>query len=292
MRSILRLSVVAAAAAAALTACRPDEVITTPDVPTAGVRFINASPDTSGAYGMDFRFVDLVENNQQFRHTFRSVPVTGSGVTISSLVQFKPAKATTPREFVVFLDDTLQSIAKTKVFTGTANLTAGVNYTYIVWGRGRGGTLKLDNWADDVPDPGNKVALRVINATETPIDVRAFVTGATVPAAPTWAKVPGLSKSGYVLVDPAAITYNVRLADATANLFANLTAIPGAAATSSAGAGAKLDRCATPGTSVAGSAVSLIVFPASTPGARTPQIAAFQVPAGTFVWDRRPPCGF
>lgn len=291
MRSILRLSVVAVAAAAALTACRPDEVITTPVTPTAGVRFINASPDTSGAYGLDFRFVDLVENSQQFRHTFRSVPST-SGVIASTLVEYKGANATTPRPYVVFLDDTLQSIASTKVFTGTANLTAGVNYTYIVWGRGRGGTLKLDNWAEDVPDPGTKVALRVINATETPIDVRAFVAGSTAPAAPTWANVPGLSRSSYVLVDPANITYNVRLAGATTNLFADMGALVGAKASSSAGANGKLDTEPLPGTTVAGSAISLIVFPASTPGARTPQAAAFQVPAGAFVWDRRPPRGF
>lgn len=292
MRSVLRLPVMVAAAAAVLTACRPDEVIVTPVVPTAGVRFINASPDTSGAYGLDFRFVDIVESNVQFRHTFRSGPSTTAGVTGASLVQYKPASAAQARQFVVFLNDSLQNIASTKVFTGTANFADGVNYTYIVWGRGRGGTLKLDNWAENVADPGTKVALRVINATETPIDVRAFVSGTAAPAAPTWANVPALSRSSYVLVDPARISYNVRLAGSSTNLFADLTALVGAPAFSSAGAGGKLDMGSTPGTTVAGSAISLIVFPASTSGARTPQTAAFQVPAGAFVWDRRPPRGF
>lgn len=291
MRSILRLSVVAAAAAAALSACRPDEVITTPLVPTAGVRFINASPDTAGAYGVDFRFVDLLENSMHFRQLFREQPTTTSGVTASVLTQYKASNATQPRQYVVFLDDTIQSIASTKVFTGTANLTAGTNYTYIMWGRGRGGTLKLDSWAEDVADPGAKVALRVINATEEAIDVRAFVTGTTAPASPTWANVPGMSKSSYVLVDPANITYNVRRAGATTNMFADMPALQGVKAFSSAGANGKLDTPSTPGTTVAGSAISLIVYPASTPGARTPQTAAFQVPAGAFVWDRRPPSG-
>lgn len=291
MRSILRLTAATAVALATLSACRPDEVIKTEDIPTAGVRFINASPDTSGAFGVDFRFVDLVESNAHFRHTFRSGPTTSGGITASTLVQYKGAREGS-RAFSVFLDDTLQSIASVKVFSGTAALSAGKNYTYIMWGQGRTGTLKLSNWEENVADPGAQVALRVINATESPIDVRAFVSGQTEPAAPTWANVPALSASSYVLVAPGSIVYNVKAAGTTTNLFANLTALPGAAASSSAGAGGKLDISSTPGTTVAGSAISLIVFPRSTAGARTPQTAAFAVPAGTFVWDRRPPRGF
>lgn len=291
MRSILRLTVASMVAGATLTACRPDTVIATENIPTAGVRFINASPDSSGAFGVDFRFVDLVESNAQFRHTFRSGPTTSAGITVSTLVQYKAARAGA-RQYSVFLDDTIQTIASTKVFSGTANLTADKNYTYIMWGQGRAGTLKLGSWEENVADPGAKVALRVINATESPIDVRTFVTGTTAPANPTWASVPGLSASSYVLVDPASITYNVRAAGGTTNLFADLQALPGQAATSSAGAGGKIDIGSTPGTTVAGSAISLIVYPRSTAGARTSQAAAFQVPAGAFVWDRRPPRGF
>jgi hypothetical protein len=36
------------------------------NIPTAGVRFINAVPDSSGAFGFTLRFVDIVENNVQF----------------------------------------------------------------------------------------------------------------------------------------------------------------------------------------------------------------------------------
>ncbi|MBY0489911.1 MAG: DUF4397 domain-containing protein [Gemmatimonadaceae bacterium] len=291
MRSILRLTVASMVAGATLTACRPDTVITTEDLPTAGVRFINASPDTSGAFGVDFRFLDLVESNAQFRHTFRSGPTTSGGVTGSTLVQYKAARAGA-RSYAVFLDDTIQTIASTKVFSGTANLTAGTNYTYIMWGQGRTGTLKLGSWDETTTVPSGKVAIRVINATESPIDVRYFTTGGTEPTDPSWAAVPGLSKSNYINVDPASITFSVRAAGGTTNLFNNLLALPGTAASSSAGAGGKLDISSTPGTTVAGSAISLIVFPRSTAGARTPQAAAFLVPAGTFVWDVRPPRGF
>ncbi len=291
MRSILRLTVASMVAGATLTACRPDTVIATEDIPTAGVRFINASPDTSGAFGVDFRFVDLVESNAQFRHTFRSGPTTSGGVTASTLVQYKPARAGS-RSYSVFLDDTIQTIASTKVFSGTANLTAGTNYTYIMWGQGRTGTLKLGSWEETTTVPSGKVAIRVINATETPIDVSYFTTGGTAPATPSWAAVPGLSKSNYINVDPASITFNVKAAGSSTNLFNNLLALPGSAASSTAGAGGKLDISSTPGTTVAGSAISLIVFPRSTAGSRAPQASAFTAPAGTFVWDVRPPRGF
>ena len=51
MRRITQLPalVIAAGALAALAACSPDKVVTTEDVPTAGVRFINAVPDTGGS---------------------------------------------------------------------------------------------------------------------------------------------------------------------------------------------------------------------------------------------------
>ena len=46
MRRILKLSLTCLAAGA-VTACEPDTVITTEVLPYAGVRFINAVPDTA-----------------------------------------------------------------------------------------------------------------------------------------------------------------------------------------------------------------------------------------------------
>jgi hypothetical protein len=80
----ITLSVLGLAAGATMSACSgPDKVITTPDTPTAGVRFINALPDSAGAFGLDFRFIDLVENSTQFRQSFRNTPTTTAGVTAS-----------------------------------------------------------------------------------------------------------------------------------------------------------------------------------------------------------------
>jgi hypothetical protein len=291
MRRSIRLSVLCLAAGATMSACKPDTVINTPVVPTAGVRFINALPDSAGAFGLDFRFVDLVESNAQFRVPFRNSPTTTAGVTASSLTQFKAAQAGS-RHFIVFLDDTIQAIASTKLKDSTLTLEAGKNYTVILWGEARAGQMQLKVFEDNPADPGSKVALRVINASSTAIDVRTYPTGGTLPAAATWSNVGTRTISSFVTADTGSITYNVQPAGGGTALFADQVALLGAVATSSAGAGAKLDIEPLPGTRVAGSAVTLVVYPRSTAGSRTPQTAAFQVPAGSFMWDRRPPRGF
>ena len=291
MRRFLLLSVVCLLAGVA-GACKTDEVIATEDIPTAGVRFINAVPDTAGAYGLDLRFVDQVENNAQFRIGFRNSPQTTSGITGSSSVQYKPARAGS-RHFVIFLDDTLQAAAQTKLKDTTVTLVAGKNYTALLWGYARAGStpvMKLSFFEEVVPDPGTQVALRVINATNGAIDVRQFVKGGTAPASATWANVPAMSISGYVTAAASAtgIMYNVRAAGSATNMFNDIQALLGSPATSSAGT-STLDIAPLPGTSVAGSAVTLVVYPASVVGSRVPQTAAFLVPAGSFIWDRRPP---
>ncbi len=291
MRRIIRSSVLCLVAGAAMSACSPELVTITPDIPTSGVRFINALPDSAGAFGLDFRFVDIVENSAAFRMPFRNTPTTAAGVTVSTSTQYRPAQAGN-RRFVVFLDDTIQAIAQTKLKDSTLSLVAGKNYTVILWGAARAGQMKLTVIDETITDPGAKVALRVINAGTTPIDVRTFPTGGTVPANATWSNVGALSVSSFVTADTGSINYNVRDSGTGTALFADQTAMLGAVAFSTAGSAGKLDIEPIPGTRVAGSAVTMVVFPRSTAGARTPQTAAFQVPAGSFMWDRRPPRGF
>src|SRR4051794_24842365 len=68
MRRIIPLSVLAIGAVMACS--EPETVIPTAAIPAAGVRFINAVPDTGAAFGLDMRFVDFVESNAQFRIPF------------------------------------------------------------------------------------------------------------------------------------------------------------------------------------------------------------------------------
>jgi hypothetical protein len=135
MRRILHLSMLCLAAGV-VSACKPEEQITAPDLPMAGVRFINAVPDTAGANGLDFRFVDVVENSAAFRVPFRNSPQSSGGVTASALIQYKPAQAGS-RHFRVFLDDTLQNIASVVLKYSTVTLEAGHNYTFLLWGNSR-----------------------------------------------------------------------------------------------------------------------------------------------------------
>ena len=288
MRCITRLSVLCLAASV-LGACKPDEVIPTETIPTAGVRFINAVPDSAGSQGLDFRFVDIVEDNAQFRITFRNSPNTTGGVTASTTVQYKNARAGS-RHFRIFLDDTLQAAASTVLKDSTLNLEVGKNYTLLLWGNARStgaDKMKLTVIEENVADPGNSVALRVINTTNTAIDVRQYAKGAALPGTPTWANLPPYSISAYVTATPDTILYNVQPAGGGTTLFADSRALVGAAAVTVAPG--PFD--ALPGTTIKGSAVTLLVFPRSVAGSMAPQLptATWSVPQATFVWDRRPP---
>lgn len=274
----------------AVSACsKPDAVVATEDIPTAGVRFINAVPDTAGSAGLILRFVDQVENNTQFRITYRNGPVTSAGIPGMGQVQYKPARAGS-RHMVIFFDDTIQAVASTKIKDTTVSLTAGHNYTALLWGSARAGTMKLTFIDETVADPGSAVALRVINATPNAIDVSQYAKGGAAPATPTWANVAPYGISSYVTVPPttasgSGIMYNVKAAGSATNLFADVQALLGEAAKSSAGT-TVLDIAPIPGTAVAGSAVTLVVFP-PTVGAK--YVPTFATAGGAFMWDRRPP---
>ena len=287
MRRIFQLSTLCLAAGVA-SACKPDEVINNPTPPTAGVRFINAVPDTGAAFGLDFRFIDIVENSDQFRITFRNNPQSSGGVTASSAIQYKAASAGS-RHFRVFLDDTLQAIASTVLKDSTANLTAGHNYTFLLWGNARSGgadKMQLTVIDETVADPGGQVALRVINATGSPIDARQYVSTGTPPAGATWASVPAYGISTYVTAPPNQIKFNVTPAGGSTALFTDALALIGQpVGTATGGCTVGVDCDVTPGTTVPGSAVTLIVFPPSVTGSKA---ASFTTPGGSFMWDRRP----
>ena len=290
MRRVFVLSLVCLSAVIA-AGCSQKEVYPTALVPTAGVRFINAVPDTAGGYGLDLRFVDILESNAQFRMNFRSGPATAGGVTASAGVQYKAARAG-QRHFRIFLSDTIQAAASTVLKDTTVTLEAGKNYTALLMGYARTGqtpAMQLLFFEETVADPGANVAVRVINTTGAAIDVRQYVSGGTLPVAATWANVAAMSVSTHITTAPAQIRFNVQPAGGGTALFADGLALLGSPAFSTAGASGRLDVEALPGTTIAGSAVTFIVFPRSVAGARTPQTAAFQVSAGASVWDRRPP---
>jgi hypothetical protein len=297
MRSIHKLSVLLLAAGA-LSACEVDKTVTTENIPTAGVRFINAVPDTGN---MDMRFVDQVESNAHWSMPFRGNIVTTSGVPASTLIQFKGARAGS-RQFRIFMNSaTNQALASTVVKDTTVTLVAGVNYTALMMGNARGGApaMRLTWIEESVADPGANVALRVINATGATINVRHYLSTGAAPATAQFANLAAMGVSAYVQVPPTTlnattttrIMLNVRdNTDVTALVATDAAALvgfPACAATCPAPEQTVVGpRDALPGTAVAGSALTAIVFPRSVAGSAA---ANFTTPAVTFVWDRRPP---
>ena len=277
MRRMFQLAVLCLAVGAASACSTPDTIIPSPDIPTAGVRFINAVPDTNA---MDFRFVDIVENNAQYGISFRNSPITSGGVTASAAVEYKNAQAGS-RHIRIFLNGTTAAIASTQLKDTTVTLTAGKLYTAIMWGSARAGTMKLMFIEENIPDPGTSVGLRVMNATSGALDVKQYLAASTLPALPTWPLVAPLSLSTFVNSAPGQVRYNVTAAGSATAMFADGLALIGAPAA--------VDLEGLPGTTIAGSAVTAVIYPASVAGSNAPQTAAFLVPAMSFMWDRRPP---
>jgi Domain of unknown function (DUF4397) len=288
MRRIFQFSILCLAVGL-VSGCTPDEVIPTEDIPTAGVRFIHAVPDTGA---LDFRPVDIVENSTFYGVAFRS---TGQ-------VFYKNARAGA-RHFKIFLtpDQNLsaaeqQAMAQTVVQDINVTLEAGHRYTFILWGFARPGSspaMQLTIFDDDPGDPGAQVALRLVNAGAGlgAIDgfqyPRGTATGSscpgggTSPATPTWAAVAELSASAYVQTGPGRVCYRVTPAASGTTLFTDALALAGAPPNLVTG------HQALPGTTQAGSAVSGFVVPASVVGSKAPQ--SLTTPTILFFWDRRPP---
>lgn len=293
MRRILQLSTLCAIMGVA-SSCQPDRVTNTPAIPSAGVRFINAVPDTGASFGIDFRFVDIVENSDAYRITFRNTPSTSGAVVAGAQIQYKPAQIGS-RHFRIFLDDTIQAIASTVLKDSTVNLEEGHNYTFLLWGNARSSgadKMHLTVIDENVADPGQQVALRVINAGGTAVDVRQYATTGTLPATADWPNVGPYSISTYKLVSPTTIKFNVQPAGGGTALFNDVQGVVGekigttTGATTGGGCTVGVDCTVIPGTTVAGSAVTIVVFPRSVAGSKA---ANFTTPGAVTMWDRRPP---
>lgn len=287
MRLVLSFSILCGAGL--MIGCTPDEVIPTEDIPTAGVRFIHAVPDTGA---LDFRPVDLVENAAFYGVSFRS----------NAQVFYKNARAG-DRNFKIFLAPDRnksaaeqQQMASTVVQDINVTLEPGRLYTFILWGYARTGStpsMQLTVLEDNPSDPGTQVALRIVNAGVGLGDIDGYQYarggdagtdcpgGATPPAAPTWASVPEMTASSYITVDPGLKCYRVTLAGDVTELFTDALALAGAPPNLVTG------HQALPGTTQAGSAVTGFVLPPSVVGSQAPQ--SLTDPTILFFWDRRPP---
>jgi hypothetical protein len=134
-------------------------------------------------------------------------------------------------------------------------------------------------------DPSPNVALRVINTSTSAVDVRYYKEGTTPPASASWSSVAAAPNgiSTYLTTAPDTLRFNVRTAGTATNFIASdARALRGEQPV--VGAPGPIEG--TPGTTVAGSALTALIFPASVTGTAAAQ---FTSPAISFVWDRRPP---
>lgn len=300
MRRIIQLSAVCLAAGF-VSACSVETVVETENIPTAGVRFINAVPDTNN---LDFRFIDQVENNAIFSIAYRNNIVTSGGVPASTQIYFKNARAGA-RHFKIFLSDTTPAVASTFLIDQTNTLEAGKNYTFLLWGYSNAllkpagaPAMSLTVIEETGASPGSgQVALRTINASEVALDVAAYPGASPTTADYLWANIQPKTVGGYSNVTAGTFKFNVKNQNAVVGAGTNYVATDATAllgnppsssgVTPCGGSGQpQCDLDATPGTTQAGSAVTAIVFPRSVAGTKATQ---FTTPAITFIWDKRPP---
>src|SRR5260221_3810751 len=181
MRCVTRLAMMFVAVGAVAACSTPDQIITAPDIPTAGVRFINAVPDTNN---MDFRFIDLVENSAHYKIGFRNSPSTSGGVTASTQIEYKNTQAGS-RHLRIFLNDTLQSVASTILKDTTVTIQAGKLYTAIMYRSARAGNMKFPFPEGDSSPSGAQVRPRRLNTTTRTDHVRTYSPHRCMPAAAT-----------------------------------------------------------------------------------------------------------
>jgi hypothetical protein len=285
----------ALAAGAGLAACRSDggAAILANNGPVAFVRFVNAIPD-SGA--QDWRFIDQVEGSPvsfalSFRGTFPGATYQQASVGTRHLRVFQSA-------YDQSYNDPTQaspSLVST-VFIDTAfTLAEGHHYSLIAVGSLKAKTAKLLIVDDNFTDPGNSVAVRVVNlGVASAIDAYASATGgtATLPA-PLVSGLATYAASNWLTLATGALDIRAN-ASGTTTLPAMVDALapPGAAADKAN------NLTAVGGSTIAGSVFTAFIFPPATTGTRGAFVVAGTCPtrcttAGVvFVVDKYPPSGF
>ncbi len=259
--------------AVALGACHDDGVthLTTP--PLAGVRYINAVPDT---FDFDIHPVDQVEwSASAQRLRFRD----GTA--------YQPMQADKPRHIRVFTqpgsdNDSVPpspEIVSQIIVDTTFKFEPGTNYTMLLTGSARAGTVKFVIFTDTPLADEGHIQLRALNANGSgAVDV--YVTkgsGDPLPSSPTFAGVAPNTASNYAPPqDTGAVFARAFDAGTTTPLRASQA---GPRSTFVSG-----ERPAA-GVNSPGSAFSIVFFPASVPGSFARQ---FTTPGIVYFVDRNP----
>jgi hypothetical protein len=270
---------------ATLAACSGDNnPISAPKAPLAYTRFVDAVPDTGG---MDWRFVDVIENspiglNINFRGTFPGAGYQATGPGSRHLRIFQSGAPSDPDPS----KSTIAVVSKV-LFDTTFNFVAGTHYTLVVAGSMRANAAKLYIIADNWTDPGSSFGLRVFNAGVGAGAVDVYGTPDTASAIPSAALVSGLaafSASNYVSSATGPFALQVFAAGtSTRPGMIDLFAPAGLPSNQS------LDLTAVGGSTQPGSVLTAFLVPPSVTGSLA---AKFTSPGIIYVVDKYPPSGF
>ncbi len=285
------------AAVAAVAGCSNDDTsprLVTPP-PSALLHIINAVPDTGA---MDFRFIDVVDGvpNVEFTNlAFRD------GTTIG----YQPVSVGS-HHLRVFMSSATSNFDPAYVSQIMADTTftfaEGVHYTFVFYGKARPatgqtrGTQKFLILTDNFTVP-TTWSVRVVNVdsvardfyvqtvanTSSPVAVSTPST--TVAGAPTFAAVAPLTASAYTSLALASSTQGHTISATPAGATTPVWSAgiyPGSAAVLEV-AGVSGALAALPGTRIAGSIFTGILFPVSTPGSKAP---SFTTPGVVIMADR------
>lgn len=259
-------------AGAALAACNDDDVTTAIRPPLAGVRYINALPDTGT---VDIRMID------QLQYSANTV-AGGGGLIFRDGTEYFPVEAKARKIRVFSFQNTSLTTVQAILVDTTITFEANKKYTLLLTGLARNRTARF-RVIEDVPPSvaTGSIAVRTYNAGAGAMD--AYLVASTTTAlagAPTFAGVADLSAS----------TYNIR----TAGAFAVRVAMPGsttAVASVQAATGTVGTATVNPiaGAAVPGTVFSAYVFPRTVAGSGAPQAAAFQTAGVQLFVDQLPP---
>jgi hypothetical protein len=250
----------------ALVACKdtPQGVLQ-PQTPLAGLRYVNLINDTGA---VDFRIVNFIGDAPSAGAAAFRTGGSPNGVATNFLPNFSPVEAGRDVEIRVFMNGLDPVVSSQVVFDTTVNLTAGVNYSFWLYGSARTSAVHSLVTADTLAAPAG-LAFRVIHlggAAVGNVDVDILARTATAPLAgtATFANVVPGTVTAYTAVAVNAALKAVMSAPATRSPFLVTTWAP---------AGVVGTTTVNPvgGTAVAGTTLSAIIVPASLTGSLAPQ---------------------
>lgn len=287
----------------ALVACKDTKQgVLQPQPPLAGLRYVNLVNDTGA---VDFRIVNFIGDAPVAGAAAFRTGGAPNGVATNFLPPHSPVEAGRDVEIRVFMNDTIPSLASQVLFDTTCNFTAGMNYTFYLFGSARSSAVHVLVSRDSVPTlTGTNIAVRAINlastvaptltgpnvdvdfvaqATTSPIAGAAMFGGVAYKAVTNYTTLAASGTLMAVVSDLGTRTFTTFKANAPAGVLGTATVNPVA------------------GTLVPGSALSIVVVPPSdtthapadtTLFSRTrkaPKTAAYLVPAVIFLIDQKPP---